>query len=417
MTFDELQLSETLLKAISAEGYTRPTPIQEQAIPAILNKKDVLGCAQTGTGKTAAFALPVLQLMAQKDLPRSRKHDVRALILVPTRELAIQVAESFETYGKGLHFKTVAIYGGVSINGQNTQLRGGTDILIATPGRLIDMVKQRLMSLKKVDILVLDEADRMFDMGFVHDIKKIIALLTSRKQTLLFSATLHAEVNNLAKTILRNPVNIEISPAASTAEKIDQKVYFLEKKDKPALLLHILKNKQVRPVLVFTKTKNGADQLVELLAKNKIQADALHSDKGQVTRERTLVKFKNNNLRVLVATDIAARGLDIEELKYVINFDIPHIPENYVHRIGRTGRADNEGFAYSFCEPDELDALKAIQTLINESLDVADHPYQISFKAFEKPVFEEKAVKLIPPSSARKKSATKPKKFYRPFKK
>ncbi len=430
MTFEELNLSPALLAALESEKYTKPTPIQEQAIPAILNKKDILGRAQTGTGKTAAFALPVLQLLENKGLLRARKHDIQVLVLVPTRELAIQVSESFKTYGKNLHVKTVAVYGGVEINGQNSQLRGGTDILVATPGRLIDMVKARLTSLKKVDILILDEADRMFDMGFINDVKKIIPLLTSRKQTLLFSATLHEEVDKLAKTILRNPESLDIAPAAATAEIIQQKVFFLEPEDKPALLLHILKNRDIKSALVFTKTKSGADKLVEFLNEHRIWSNAIHGDKDQRERERLLEKFKNKKLRVLVATDIAARGLDIEGLKYVVNYDLPHLPENYVHRIGRTGRAEVEGFAYSFCDADELDYLRAIEKLIDRSLDVASHPYKVVFRSFEKlPITKEhnrnnartgtskESNGEFKKNTAKKKSPSEVKKHYRSFKK
>lgn len=415
MTFEELNLSPALLAALESEKYNKPTPIQEQAIPAILNKKDVLGRAQTGTGKTAAFALPVLQLLEQKGIPRSRKHDIRVLVLVPTRELAIQVSESFKVYGKNLHFKTVAIYGGVEINGQNNQLRGGTDILVATPGRLIDMVKQRSTSLKKVDILILDEADRMFDMGFIHDVKKIIPLLTSRKQTLLFSATLHEEVDKLARAVLRNPQSLDIAPAAAAADKIEQKVFFLEKEHKPDLLLHILKDRNIKSALVFAKTKSGADQLVELLQENRIWSNAIHGDKAQPERERILEKFKNKKIRVLVATDIAARGLDIEDLKHVINYDLPHLPENYVHRIGRTGRAENEGFAYSFCDADELNYLRAIEKLTGKALDIAKHPYKVTFRTFEVPL-PVKAPATANKPDAKSRNANFGKRSTRPFK-
>lgn len=416
MLFSELNLSPALLKALDAEGYTAPTPIQEAAIPVVLAQKDLLGCAQTGTGKTAAFALPILQLLDSNKQANLKKREIRALILAPTRELAIQIGESFQAYGKHTSLKHAVVFGGVSINAHVSSLKGGVDVLIATPGRLLDMVNQGMLQLKTTEILVLDEADRMLDMGFIHDVKKIVSLLHNRKQTLFFSATMPKEIAGLADSILNKPVKVEITPESTVAEKVEQGVFFVEKKDKFSLLVHVLKNKEITSVLVFTRTKYGADKLVKQLDKNGIKSAAIHGNKTQNARQKALNNFKDQTIRVLVATDVAARGIDIDELKYVVNYELPNIPETYVHRIGRTGRAGNEGKAFSFCDPEELAYLKDIQKATQQEIKVLDHPYQISLKPFEKPQYEEVAVKLVPPSSAKKNNAKK-KNFRRPFKK
>jgi ATP-dependent RNA helicase RhlE len=371
LSFEQLRLIEPVLKALENEGYTTPTPIQQQAIPYVLDKRDLLGCAQTGTGKTAAFAIPLLQLM-HEDQQASRKtpRSIKALILTPTRELAIQIQESFSAYGKFLDLKSLVIFGGVSQHPQTDALRRGVDILIATPGRLLDLISQNHITLKDVKYFILDEADRMLDMGFVHDVKRVIIKLPTQRQTLFFSATMPPEIQTLANAILRNPAKVEVTPVSSTAETITQSLYFVNKNDKRNLLLHLLKDHSIKTVLVFTRTKHGADKVVKDLNKAEITAEAIHGNKSQNARQRALSNFKSQQTRVLVATDIAARGIDIDELTHVINYELPNVPETYVHRIGRTGRAGADGIAISFCEGEEKPFLKDILKLIARDIPV-----------------------------------------------
>jgi ATP-dependent RNA helicase RhlE len=379
MSFENLKLIEPILRALKTEGYTTPTPIQEQAIPIVLNHRDLLGCAQTGTGKTAAFSIPILQLLYQDRLQHKEQKTIKALILTPTRELAIQINESIAAYGKHTGLKHLVIFGGVSQGPQTDALRRGVDILVATPGRLLDLMNQRFVHLDHIKMLVLDEADRMLDMGFVHDVKKIIAKVPAKRQTLFFSATMPAEIQQLANTILTNPEKVEVTPVSSTAETIQQELYYVEKNDKRSLLAHILKDKNIKTALVFTRTKHGADKVVKDLVKIGITAEAIHGNKSQNARQRALNNFKNRTTRVLIATDIAARGIDIDELTHVINYEIPNIPETYVHRIGRTGRAGASGIALSFCDQEELDFLKDIHKLIAKQIPVnEEHPYPMS---------------------------------------
>jgi len=379
MLFEDLKLIEPLLKALKTEGYTAPTPIQEQAIPIVLNKRDLLGCAQTGTGKTAAFALPILQLLHQDRQQHKEQKTIKALILTPTRELAIQIGDSFTAYGKHTGLKNLVIFGGVSQNPQVDALRRGIDILVATPGRLLDLMNQRYIHLEHVKMLILDEADRMLDMGFVNDVKKIIAKVPVKRQTLFFSATMPKEIQHLADTILTNPEKVEVTPVSSTADTIQQSLYFVEKGDKKSLLNHILKDKNIKTALVFTRTKHGADKVVKDLNKVGITAEAIHGNKSQNARQRALTNFKNRTTRVLIATDIAARGIDIDELTHVINYELPNIPETYVHRIGRTGRAGANGIAFSFCDTEEIEFLKDIHKLIAKQIPVEEaHPYPLS---------------------------------------
>jgi ATP-dependent RNA helicase RhlE len=379
MSFKKLDLDEALLKALDTQGYTRPTPIQKQAIPVVLSGKDLLGVAQTGTGKTAAFGLPILQLLNEKKISGKA---VRALILTPTRELAIQIDESLAAYGKHTRLKHSVIFGGVSQHAQVDKLKRGVDILVATPGRLLDLMNQGFINLKSLEIFVLDEADRMLDMGFIHDIKKVIKSLPERRQTLFFSATMPEEIQSLAKMMLKNPVKVEVTPPSSTVDKIDQRVYFTNKPDKRKLLLHLLESNGIKTALVFTRTKHGADKVARFLDKAKISSAAIHGNKSQNARQKALKNFKNGNLNVLVATDIAARGIDIDELGHVFNFDLPNVPETYVHRIGRTGRAGNEGIAISFCAADERKELKDIEKLASIKIPVVEeHPYPMDLNA------------------------------------
>jgi ATP-dependent RNA helicase RhlE len=379
MSFENLNLIEPILRALKTEGYTTPTPIQEQAIPIVLNHRDLLGCAQTGTGKTAAFSIPMLQLLYQDRLQHKEQKTIKALILTPTRELAIQINESLAAYGKHTGLKHLVIFGGVSQGPQTDALRRGVDILVATPGRLLDLMNQRFVHLDHVKMLVLDEADRMLDMGFVHDVKKIIAKVPAKRQTLFFSATMPNEIQQLANTILTNPEKVEVTPVSSTADTIQQLLYYVEKNDKRSLLAHILKDKEIKTALVFTRTKHGADKVVKDLVRIGITAEAIHGNKSQNARQRALTNFKNRTTRVLIATDIAARGIDIDELTHVINYEIPNIPETYVHRIGRTGRAGASGIALSFCDQEEIDFLKDIHKLISKQIPVEDnHPYPMS---------------------------------------
>jgi len=371
-----------ILKALETEGYTQPTPIQEQSIPSILQKRDLLGCAQTGTGKTAAFAIPMLQLLSQPHTNTKGPKSIKALILTPTRELAIQIEESFKAYGRNLNLKHLVIFGGVGQKAQTDALHRGVDILVATPGRLLDLMNQGFVNLRDIEIFVLDEADRMLDMGFIHDVKKVIAKLPAKRQTLFFSATMPTEIQKLSQTILTNPVKVEVTPVSSTAEKIQQAVYFVEKQDKKNLLIHLLKDKTIETVLVFTRTKHGADKVVKDLIKINIKAEAIHGNKSQNARQRALTNFKARTTRVLVATDIAARGIDVDELAHVINYELPNIPETYVHRIGRTGRAGLSGIAYSFCDGEEKEFLDDIEKLIGLKIPVnEDHPYAMSWQS------------------------------------
>ncbi|MGJ0371304.1 DEAD/DEAH box helicase [Aliarcobacter cryaerophilus] len=367
MSFSNLGLCTELLRAIKEEGYTTPSPIQAKAIPVILSKKDVLAAAQTGTGKTAGFTLPLLELL-NKNYLKDRKSSVKALILTPTRELATQVGESVEVYGKYLPFKSAVIFGGVGINPQKAILKKGVDIITATPGRLLDLVSQDCLDLSKVEFLVLDEADRMLDMGFIHDIKKILSILPKHRQNLLFSATFSPEIKKLADGLLKTPVLIEVSKANSTSHKVEQTVHHVDKERKKELLIHLLNKNSWKQVLVFTRTKHGANKLSEALIKDKITSAAIHGNKSQGARTKALDDFKAGTVRVLVATDIAARGIDIDQLPHVINFELPNVPEDYVHRIGRTGRAGNSGDAISLVCIDEHDYLLAIEKLIKQKI-------------------------------------------------
>lgn len=385
MNFTELNLIDPLLRAVSAEGYAEPTPIQAQAIPHILTGKDVVGCAQTGTGKTAAFALPILQRLNAS--PSNRPAGtIRALILSPTRELATQIGDSFATYGRNLPLRHTVIFGGVGQHPQVQAVRRGVDILVATPGRLLDLMGQGLVRLQHIEIFVLDEADRMLDMGFIHDVRKIIQVIPTKRQTLLFSATMPADIQDLADRILINPVRVEVTPQATTVEKITQSVYFVEKNDKRPLLEHLLQDKSIRRVLVFTRTKHGANKLVQQLERANIGAEAIHGNKSQSAREKALENFKNGRTRVLVATDIAARGIDVDDVTHVINYDLPNIPESYVHRIGRTARAGASGVAYSFCDYEEREFLRDVEKLIRLRVPVVtDHPWASTVTAATQP--------------------------------
>lgn len=387
MSFEKLELIDPIRRALAAEGYTDPTPIQSQAIPVLLQRRDLLGCAQTGTGKTAAFAIPLLQLLHQDELFVKGPQGIKALILTPTRELAIQIGESFAAYGKFLKISHTVIFGGVSQKSQTDALRRGVDILIATPGRLLDLMDQRYVKLQQLKMLVLDEADRMLDMGFIHDVRKIIERVPPKRQTIFFSATMPPEIAKLANTILTNPVKVEVTPVSSTANTIQQSVYFVDKKDKRKLLLHILQDTDITTALVFARTKHGADRVARDLAKSGIRAEAIHGDKSQGARQRALSNFKAQTTRVLVATDIAARGIDVDDLSHVINFELPNVPETYVHRIGRTGRAGANGVSISFCDEEEKEYLVDIHKLIKKSIPVIEeHPYPLVHVGFEKPV-------------------------------
>ncbi|HMU08031.1 MAG TPA: DEAD/DEAH box helicase [Kaistella sp.] len=373
MNFTDLKLIEPIAKALQEEGYTQPTPIQQKAIPNILQGRDLLGTAQTGTGKTAAFAIPILQNLTEKNV---RNNQIKALILTPTRELAIQIEESFNAYGRHLRLRNLVVFGGVKQGAQEASLKKGVDILVATPGRLLDFISQGIISLKNLEIFVLDEADRMLDMGFVHDVKRIVKLLPPKRQTLFFSATFPDEIKNLADSILNNPVKVSVAPVSATADTIQQKVYFVEKDDKLDLLTHILQNDISDSVLVFSRTKHGADKIARKLQKHKISAEAIHGNKSQNQRQNALTNFKSGKSRVLVATDIAARGIDIDELKYVVNFELSDVSETYVHRIGRTGRAGAEGKSISFVDGLDLINLKNTEKLIGKKIPVEkDHPF------------------------------------------
>jgi len=386
MSFEKLSLIEPVMRALKSEGYIQPTPIQEQAIPVLLQRKDLLGCAQTGTGKTAAFAIPILQLLHQDELFVKGPDGIKALILTPTRELAIQIDESFAAYGKHLRLRHAVIFGGVPQRSQTDKLRAGVDILIATPGRLLDLMDQRFVKLQHLKMLVLDEADRMLDMGFIHDVKKIISRVPEKRQTIFFSATMPAEISKLANTILTNPVRVEVTPVSSTANTIQQAIYFVEKKDKKKLLLHLLQDRTINTALVFARTKHGADKVVKDLVQAGIRAEAIHGNKSQGARQRALSNFKSQHTRVLVATDIAARGIDVDDLSHVINYELPNVPETYVHRIGRTGRAGASGISLSFCDEEEKEYLTDIHKLIKKNIPVIeDHPYPLTHVGMPRP--------------------------------
>ena len=373
MKFSELNIIRPILKSLEEQNYVEPTPIQERTIPLILKGKDVLGGAQTGTGKTAAFAIPIIQLLNKMPDNRKKRHEVDALIVTPTRELAIQIDDSVSVYGKYTGIKHAVVFGGVNQNPQVRELNDGISILTATPGRLLDLINQGFISLNAVKFFVLDEADRMLDMGFIHDIKKIIKLLPKERQSLFFSATMPDNIVKLSKTILKDPEKVMVTPVSSTAETISQFLYYTNKNTKQALLHHILKDPQIDQVLLFSRTKHGADRITRNLRKEKINAAAIHGDKSQNQRQKALEQFKAGQIRILVATDIAARGIDIDKLKYVINFDVPNVAETYVHRIGRSGRAGEEGNAISICEPEENAYIHDIEKLIKQKIKVVDN--------------------------------------------
>jgi ATP-dependent RNA helicase RhlE len=392
MTFENLNLIEPILRAVKAEGYTEPTPIQEMAIPVLLEGRDLIGCAQTGTGKTAAFAIPILQLLSAKQVPATGKRQIAALIVTPTRELAIQISESFTAYGKYTGLRHAVIFGGVSQHAQTNALKNGIDILVATPGRLLDLINQQFVNLQNIRFFVLDEADRMLDMGFIHDVKKIISRLPAKRQSLFFSATMPPEIQKLAATILVKPVKVDIVPVVATTNLITQSLYFVDKPDKRSLLIHLLRDKSIESALVFTRTKHGADRVSRDLMKAGIKAAAIHGNKSQGARQDALNNFKNKKTRVLVATDIASRGIDVEQLSHVINYEIPNIPETYIHRIGRTGRAGVDGVALSFCDSEEKEYLKDIYKLISKQIPVIeDHPFPMKNGAPAIPVVRTRA--------------------------
>ncbi|MBT3348949.1 DEAD/DEAH box helicase [bacterium] len=378
MTFENLNLITPILLAIKTKGYTAPTPIQAQAIPIILQGRDLLGCAQTGTGKTAAFAMPILQILHENRKIGRWPKGIKTLIITPTRELAIQIDESFAAYGKGTNLRHTVIFGGVRQHAQVRKLKAGVDILVATPGRLLDLMNPGFVNLSDLKIFTLDEADRMLDMGFIHDVKKIIAKLPPRRQTLFFSATMPPVITNLAEKLLTNPERIEISPVSSTADTVTQHLYMVEKGDKKSLLTHVLKNDEIPSALIFVRTKHGADKITKFINQSGVNAEAIHGNKSQNARQKALKNFKDKKTRVLVATDIAARGIDINELSHVINFEIPNEPETYIHRIGRTGRAEKSGIALSFCDRDEQKYLRDIHKLIDKKIPVIDeHPFHM----------------------------------------
>lgn len=376
MTFNNLGLIQPIIEALEEKGYTQPTPIQEQAIPILLKRRDLLGCAQTGTGKTAAFAIPIIQLIEQNKDDQAAKRKVKALVVTPTRELAIQIGENFTAYCKHTRLRNTVIFGGVKQGAQTNALRGGVDILVATPGRLLDLIQQGYITLKHIEYFVLDEADQMLDMGFIHDIKKILAKLPKERQSLFFSATMPKNIVALSLEILGNYDKVTIQPEQATAERVEQAICYVAKKDKPALLAHLIHDKNPESTLVFSRTKHGADKIVRKLSKANITAAAIHGNKSQNQRQRALGDFKKGKLNVLVATDIAARGIDVSQLELVINYDLPNVAETYVHRIGRTGRASASGESISFCDIDEKAYLKDIQKLIGQHIPVIeDHPY------------------------------------------
>jgi ATP-dependent RNA helicase RhlE len=406
MNFESLKIIEPILKSIKEEGYTIPTPIQEQAIPIVLQGIDLIGCAQTGTGKTAAFAVPIIQLLSiTKKFDRKRK--IRSLIVTPTRELAIQIEESFKNYGRYTGLTCTVVFGGVNQNPQTSALRNGVDILVATPGRLLDLMKQGFISLRDIEIFVLDEADRMLDMGFIHDVRKIIAALPQKRQSLFFSATMPPEIVRLAGSIVYKPVKVEVTPSASTVDIVNQFVYFIDKGNKNSLLIELLKDKKIKTALVFTRTKYGADKVVKVLKNKNIVAEAIHGNKAQNSRQRALTNFKAQTTRVLVATDIAARGIDVDDLEYVFNYEIPNISETYVHRIGRTGRAGAKGTAISFCDAEEKAYLKDIEKLITKKIQVVDdHPFPLMDNNPVKPIKQQRGNHNRPKTNISKRYST-----------
>ncbi|MGX5820069.1 DEAD/DEAH box helicase [Chitinophaga lutea] len=377
MSFEKLGLIAPIMRALETQGYSTPTPIQQQAIPVVLEKKDLLGCAQTGTGKTAAFAIPILQLLwKEKETAQAPDRHIKTLILTPTRELAIQIADNIRDYGAHTGIRHLVIFGGVSAQSQIDGLKRGTDILIATPGRLLDLWQQGHINLQFIRQFVLDEADRMLDMGFIHDVKRVITKLPAKRQTLFFSATMPDEIAGLANSILSNPVKVAVTPVSSTAEKVEQRLFYVDKTDKRKLLVHVLKDASITSALVFTRTKHGADRVAKELSRAQITASAIHGDKSQNSRQRALTDFKAGRIRVLVATDIAARGIDVDNLSHVINYEIPNVPETYVHRIGRTGRGGASGIAFSFCEHEERAYVKDIVKLTKQAIPVVEeHPF------------------------------------------
>ncbi len=380
-SFASLGLIEPILRAVKSEGYESPTPIQEQSIEPIIAGRDLLGCAQTGTGKTAAFALPMLQRLHKPDEAKHRS-TLRALILAPTRELALQISDSFKTYGKHLPLRTAVVFGGVGIEPQITTIKRGVDVLVATPGRLIDLMERRVVTYNDLEILVLDEADRMLDMGFIHDIKRILKVLPTRRQNLLFSATIPKEVQGLIDSILHNPVTVKVTPVSSTSEQVEQRVYHVGRADKRKLLLHILETEDVTRALVFTRTKHNANKLEKFLNDEGIKAAAIHGNKSQGARQRALEGFRTGVVRILVASDIAARGIDIDGISHVINFEMPNEPETYVHRIGRTGRAEARGVALSFCDYEEQGYVATIERMTRKDIPVVtDHPFTANANA------------------------------------
>lgn len=381
MTFKELNLIEPILAALETEGYTTPTPIQSQSIPIILEGNDILGCAQTGTGKTAAFSIPILQLI-NGQAPRKRK-EIKALVLTPTRELAVQIDESFQSYGRNLPISHTVIFGGVGQKPQTDALQRGVDILIATPGRLLDLYAQGYINFRSLQFFVLDEADRMLDMGFIHDIKRLLPLLPKTRQTLFFSATMPKEISSLADSILTKPKKVAVTPISSTVEIIDQSLYYVERDRKIPLLLDIINNENIDSLLVFTKTKHMADKVTKALCKAGVNAQAIHGNKSQTARQKALNDFKDKKTKVLIATDIAARGIDIDQLSHVVNFNLPDVAENYVHRIGRTGRAGCDGKAIAFCDADEVSMLKEIEKLIGKRLRVMEDKGRESLDALK----------------------------------
>lgn len=407
MSFKELDLIEPIQKSLKIEGYTEATQIQIKAIPELLKGRDLLGCAQTGTGKTAAFAIPILQGIYKEQQLSKEHRQTQALIVAPTRELAIQISESFKSYGRYLGLKVLVIYGGVSQNPQTRDLKHGIDILVATPGRLLDLINQKFISLKNIKYFVLDEADLMLDMGMLKDVRKIISYIPAVRQTMFFSATMPTEIGELANSILNNPVRIDVTPVSSTVDIIEQSLYCVDRGNKVNLLVHILRDKNIESALVFSRTKHGANKIVASLEKVGLKAEAIHGNKSQNARQLALKNFKERKKRILVATDIAARGIDIEELSHVINFDLPEVPETYVHRIGRTGRAGLGGKAISFCDHSEKPLLRAIQKLISKTiLEVADHPYPL-VDTSEKP--KERSRKKYSSTKSYIKNDTRPK--------
>jgi ATP-dependent RNA helicase RhlE len=392
-SFKQLNLIEPLQRAVREEGYTHPTPIQEASIPNLLEGRDLLGCAQTGTGKTAAFALPIIQRLHGEGRPAAPRC-ARVLVLTPTRELAAQIDESFRVYGKHLNLKRAVVFGGVGQYPQVKALSRGVDVLVATPGRLLDLMGQKHLRLDRLEVFVLDEADRMLDMGFIHDVKKVIAALPTKRQSLFFSATMPPEIVRLAGSMLSDPARVSVTPSATTVERIDQRVMFVSRKDKSKLLNHVLKDTHLNRALVFTRTKHGANKVVKQLANAGVRADAIHGNKSQTNRTRALEDFRRGNIRVLVATDIAARGIDVDGITHVINYDLPNIPESYVHRIGRTARAGTDGIAISFCDSDEAPYLTDIQKLIRVKVAVSeDHPWHVPTSLMEVNKQKEKAAR------------------------